>query len=102
MMAMEEPDFLFISSKLEEKRCRLKVQKGEGAAAKTSGALKDVMQRLPEGLTGSFNLGHADIFPATSGKHNAACHLMQCFGAVPAQTMLLCDDDNDLGDVLIH
>ena len=52
---------------------------------------------VPEGLAYAYNLGHVDVFPATSGKENAARYLMERFDASPASSFLLCDDDNDLG-----
>ena len=56
-----------------------------------------VRTTLPEGLAYAYNLGHVDVFPATSGKENAARYLMGRFDASPASSFLLCDDDNDLG-----
>lgn len=55
------------------------------------------MKGIPEGLIWAFNLGHADVFPATSGKENAAKYLMDKFDAAPSSSFLLCDDDNDIG-----
>lgn len=52
---------------------------------------------VPEGLSYAYNLGHVDVFPATSGKENAARYLMDRLDAAPASSFLLCDDDNDLG-----
>ncbi len=54
---------------------------------------------LPEGLASSFNLGTADIYPALTGKANAARYLMERFGSSPQRSCFLCDDDNDLGDL---
>ncbi len=59
--------------------------------------LETVKTTVPAGLTYAFNLGHVDVFPATSGKQNAAMYLMERFDASPASSFLLCDDDNDLG-----
>ena len=57
---------------------------------------------VPEGLAYAYNLGHVDVFPATSGKENAARYLMERFDASPASCFLLCDDDNDLGARFEH
>ncbi|KAL4438989.1 hypothetical protein ABPG77_006926 [Micractinium sp. CCAP 211/92] len=65
----------------------------KGEAGAVAAALRD----LPSGLATALNLGAADVFPATSGKENAARHLMQHFGAEPAECNFMCDDDNDLG-----
>jgi hypothetical protein len=65
--------------------------------SKSDNDVKAAMKNIPEGLTWAFNLGHADVFPATSGKCNAAVYLMQKFDAAPSSSFLLCDDDNDLG-----
>ena len=73
--------------------CRLKV-----FGSKTvEDMLHTVKTTVPKGLTYAFNLGHVDVFPATSGKENAAMYLMERFDASPASSFLLCDDDNDLG-----
>ena len=63
----------------------------------SSAALREALADLPEQLTSSFNLGVADVYPASSGKAAAALHLMQMLDARPEQCCLLCDDDNDLG-----
>lgn len=47
-------------------------------------------------LTLSFNLGSADVYPATSGKAHAAQFLMRRLGAQPAHCRLLMDDHNDI------
>ncbi len=47
-------------------------------------------------LTTSMNLGHADVYPATSGKAHAAQFLMRRLGAQPAHCRLLMDDHNDI------
>ncbi|KAL4452622.1 hypothetical protein ABPG75_008284 [Micractinium tetrahymenae] len=60
-------------------------------------AVAAALQGLPPGLATALNLGAADVFPATSGKENAARYLMQRFGAEPAECNFMCDDDNDLG-----
>lgn len=73
--------------------CRVKAY-----GSKTDEDVKAAMKDIPEGLRWAFNLGHADVFPATSGKENAAKYLMQKFDASPSSSFLLCDDDNDLGE----
>lgn len=49
-----------------------------------------------EGLTTTFNLGKADIYPITSGKANAARHILQKISASAEDAVALFDDDNDL------
>ena len=65
--------------------------------SKTDADVKAAMKDIPEGLQWAFNLGHADVFPSTSGKENAAKYLMERFDADPSSSFLLCDDDNDIG-----
>ena len=73
--------------------CRLKVH-----GSKSVEDMRDTVRNtVPPGLAYAFNLGHADVFPATSGKENAAAYIMDRFDATPATSFLLCDDDNDLG-----
>lgn len=72
--------------------CRLKVY-----GKKTIDDVHNALASLPEGITAAFNLGHADVFPGTSGKENAAKYLMSKFDADPSSSFLLCDDDNDIG-----
>ncbi|MEW5320546.1 MAG: hypothetical protein WDW38_011613 [Sanguina aurantia] len=50
----------------------------------------------PKQLKMSFNLGHADFYPVTSGKLSAARHVMRRFMALEEDCTFLCDDDNDL------
>ena len=64
---------------------------------KTIDDVHSALAGLPEGITAAFNLGHADVFPSTSGKENAAKYLMSKFDADPSSSFLLCDDDNDIG-----
>ena len=64
---------------------------------KTIDDVHAALAALPEGITAAFNLGHADVFPSTSGKENAATYLMSKFDADPSSSFLLCDDDNDVG-----
>ncbi|KAK9838542.1 hypothetical protein WJX81_006152 [Elliptochloris bilobata] len=70
---------------------RLRLQEG-----KTEEDLTEALASLPAGLAHSRNLHAADVYPETSGKDNAARHLMQRFDAAPHGCFLLCDDDNDL------
>lgn len=48
------------------------------------------------GLATSFNLGKADIYPAMSGKANAAKHILDARGWSAQQAVAMFDDDNDL------
>jgi len=73
--------------------CGGRLQIPEG---KTEAELTEALLTLPDGLAHSRNLHAADVYPATSGKDNAARHLMQRFDAAPHACLLLCDDDNDL------
>ena len=66
---------------------------------KTIDDVHKALAGLPEGITAAFNLGHADVFPSTSGKENAAKYLMSKFDADPSSSFLLCDDDNDIGEL---
>ena len=67
---------------------------------KTMEDVQGALAALPQGITAAFNLGHADVFPCTSGKENAAKYLMSKFDANPSSCFLLCDDDNDIGEPL--
>lgn len=54
--------------------------------------------RLPSlGLSSSFNLGKADIYPSTSGKAPAVSRLMRRLHVEGRECVALFDDDNDLG-----
>jgi hydroxymethylpyrimidine pyrophosphatase-like HAD family hydrolase len=48
------------------------------------------------GLATSFNLGKADIYPAGSGKANAAAHVLEKEGWSASTAVAMFDDDNDL------
>lgn len=48
------------------------------------------------GLTYSFNLGKADIYPAMSGKAAAAKEVLRRHGLRPAHSVAMFDDHNDL------
>lgn len=75
-----------------ESDCRLKLPKD-----RSQDELQAVIPDLPPGLTTSFNLGCLDVYPATSGKHHAGSYLLAKFGVKLERSVLLCDDDNDLG-----
>ncbi len=49
------------------------------------------------GLSSSFNLGKADIYPSTSGKAAAVARFFPRLFLHPDQCVALFDDDNDLG-----
>ena len=57
------------------------------------------MKNLKPGLTSSTNIGLADFYPATSGKENAAQHIVEKFKSRLEEAFLLCDDDNDMGEL---
>lgn len=42
------------------------------------------------------NLGKADVYPAHSGKANAAVHIAKQLGIDIKDCAFLCDDDNDI------
>lgn len=48
------------------------------------------------GLVSTINLGKADVYPAHSGKSNAALHIAKQMGADIKDCAFLCDDDNDI------
>jgi hydroxymethylpyrimidine pyrophosphatase-like HAD family hydrolase len=48
------------------------------------------------GLNSAFNLGKADVFPAASGKANAARYLMELESIKIDDSVALFDDDNDI------
>lgn len=62
----------------------------------TADALAKALAALPEGLTSTFNLGQADVYPSTSGKEAAGRYLVERFGGSVAEAAFLCDDDNDV------
>lgn len=58
---------------------------------------RDVIPRLKtNGLTTTFNLGKADIYPLGSGKANAARHILKKLSISAQNSVALFDDDNDL------
>ena len=56
----------------------------------------EVNAARPQALKASFNLGHADFYPACSGKEGAAARLCERFGVPSADAGAIFDDDNDL------
>ena len=71
--------------------CRLKLPKD-----RQEEDLHELVKQLPPGLSTSFNLGYLDIYPFTSGKSKAGIYLLTHFHNQPENSVLLCDDDNDL------
>lgn len=63
---------------------------------KTEEDIKAAAKSAPPSLQCSFNMGRADFYPAVAGKLGAAKYLMARFGATPATSTFLCDDDNDM------
>lgn len=77
---------------------RINVAKSEG---KTDDEFNNLVRdqldiKHKYGLDSSFNLGKADIYPAASGKANAAKHVLQILGVVSSDAVALFDDDNDI------
>lgn len=74
---------------------RVDVARSEG---KTAECFKEILKThvVPHGLASSFNLGKADIYPATSGKARAAQHVLDTIGADASNAVALFDDDNDI------
>ena len=72
--------------------CRVKASSG-----KTPDDIAKVVNNLHPDLTSSYNTGKADFYPSTSGKQNAAQHIVDKFGSNLKDAFLLCDDDNDMG-----
>jgi hydroxymethylpyrimidine pyrophosphatase-like HAD family hydrolase len=66
--------------------------------AEQSAPLQEALASLPAELSTNTNLGAVDVYPATSGKANAARHVMRRFGAPDdgSSCVFMCDDDNDL------
>ena len=67
-----------------------------GPGTATPEALDAALATLPPGLTSTYNLGKADVYPSTSGKAAAGVYIAARFGASPADVVFLCDDDNDI------
>ncbi|KAF5839035.1 HAD-like domain-containing protein [Dunaliella salina] len=63
---------------------------------KSEEQLQGAISSAPKELQSTFNLGHADFYPASSGKVGAARHLVQRFGTSFDLATFMCDDDNDL------
>ena len=73
---------------------RLKAKDG-----KTAEDVANVVKNLNPELTSSTNIGLADFYPATSGKEKAAQHIVEKFSSRLEEAFLLCDDDNDMGEL---
>ena len=60
--------------------------------------MRGVLSTLPPTLTFSYNLGAADVIPATSGKERAMRYLAARWGVPPDHSRCVCmgDDDNDV------
>ena len=72
--------------------CRMKAKDDH-----TPEELAIVVKNLPKDLATSCNIGLADFYPATSGKENAAKHIVEKFSSNLDASFLMCDDDNDMG-----
>ncbi|KAI0562760.1 haloacid dehalogenase-like hydrolase [Gracilaria domingensis] len=74
---------------------RVDVAKSDGkTAADFAAIVADKCAAL--GLASSYNLGKADLYPAASGKANAARHVLHICGIARADAVAIFDDDNDL------
>lgn len=62
----------------------------------TEADARAALASLPPCLASTFNLGCADVYPATSGKRAVAEHVALRLGIRLADAAFLCDDDNDL------
>ncbi|CAN8066131.1 unnamed protein product [Agarophyton chilense] len=70
-----------------------------GSAERTAAALGAALQESGAegaGLTSSYNLGKADVYPAGSGKANAARGVLRELGESASDAVALFDDDNDV------
>lgn len=56
-----------------------------------------MLEALPPGLQWTPNMGHMDVFPATSGKQAVARYIMGRLRTQSELSFLLCDDANDMG-----
>ena len=74
---------------------RLKAKDG-----KTPEDVDNIVKNLKPGLTSSTNIGLADFYPSTSGKEKAAQYVVDKFGSRLEEAFLMCDDDNDMGELL--
>jgi hypothetical protein len=61
-------------------------------------AVRAALAALPPSLTHAYNLGAADVMPASSGKHAALRYLADRWGVPPdsAGCVAMGDDDNDI------
>ena len=75
---------------------RVSVARDQPAEA-AEAALAAALRALPASLTYAYNLGAADVTPATSGKANALRYLAARWGAQAGDARCVCmgDDDND-------
>lgn len=73
--------------------CRLKADNSKAAD------VEKLVKSLPPEIASSYNIGLADFYPATSGKQNAAAHIVQKLESDLQASFLLCDDDNDMGNI---
>lgn len=69
------------------------MQDGEGHQ---EAVMRMVTSGLPSGLSSTCNLGCADIYPSNSGKDKAMQYLLRHFGMHQHQSVVMCDDDNDI------
>jgi hydroxymethylpyrimidine pyrophosphatase-like HAD family hydrolase len=74
---------------------RVDVAKSEGKTVDDFYAISTT-ELGPRKLASSFNLGKADIYPAGSGKANAAANILKIHGWSPNDAVAMFDDDNDL------
>lgn len=75
---------------------RVDVRKSPGKSAADLSAALAAPRLADAALASSFNLGKADVYPAGSGKANAARHVLELEGIDAADAVALFDDDNDL------
>jgi len=77
-------------------RCHEVANRLKKTPNKTAADLESAIARRPAGIASSFNIGVADFYPDSSGKHMSAAYLMRRWGVPASSCVLLCDDDNDL------
>ncbi|PXF41569.1 hypothetical protein BWQ96_08714 [Gracilariopsis chorda] len=74
---------------------RVDVAKSEGKHTRDLNAIVET-KCAPLSLASSYNLGKADLYPAQSGKANAARHILQLRQIDSKDAVALFDDDNDI------
>lgn len=74
---------------------RVDVKKTEGKEERDLHAVLNA-ELGSRGLSSSYNLGKADVYPKGSGKANAAAHILSANQWSPEQAIAMFDDDNDL------